>query len=224
VTTKRACACVTLIVGVCCAVSTMDARTFSSETEFLQAVVAPITVSFNQFPVGFLPQTTLQLGGVTVRLTMAGFAPIFGPPALGFSTNFLSTGVEDGGNNVVITFAAGTRGAGMKIASPSTHVVTMTATYFSGSEVVTFSSLPLSFLGVLDESGLQSITFSSPNLGDRITPIVNIGDITYALRQQVPVPAGIPALSDAALLILALSLLLAGGMALRHNEGRSCSR
>src|SRR5262245_43053631 len=113
-TAKRACARVTLIVVVCCAVRTTDARTFSSEAEFLQAVVAPITVSFNQFPVGFLPLTTLQLGGVTVRLTMSGSAPIFGPGqgGLGFSTNFLSTGVQDGRNNVVITFPAGTRGAG----------------------------------------------------------------------------------------------------------------
>jgi hypothetical protein len=190
-------------------VSTAAARVITSETEFRDAVVSPTTVSFNQFGVGFLPQTTLQMGAVTVRLTNAGSAPIFGPGSFGFTTNFLSTGVQDGGNNVEITFPAGTKALGMKIAS--VFPVTVTASYASASEMVTFSASQVSFLGFAESPGLQGfqrITISSPFDPLRI-PIVNVGDITYAsglANSEISVPT----LSGTGLAILAVILLVVG--------------
>ncbi len=199
---------VSALAAWCWTAPAAHARTFTSETEFLQAVVAPTTVSFNQFSVGFLPQSVLQMGDVTVTLTNSGSAPIFGPGPFGFTTNFLSIAVQESVNNVVITFPAGTRAAGMKMASIP---VTVTATYTSGTETVTFSAGQVSFLGFADGSGLQSIRISSPFV-PQSTPIVNIGDITYA-SGLVSVVA-VPTLSEVGLLLLALSLLLAGWKAL----------
>ena len=156
-------------------------RSFTDEAQFQQAVGGTTAESFNQSPVGSIPQTTLRLGGVTVTLTLAGGINISGPGFLGFLTNFLSTGVQDGGNNVVITFPSATRGGGMKLAS--VFPVTLTATSASGeSRTVTFSASLVAFVGFAADSGLAQIRISSPSDPSH-TPIVNIGDISYAAAQ-----------------------------------------
>jgi hypothetical protein len=119
-----------MFLGCCLTASAADIRAFSEEARFRQAVLSPTTVSFDPFAIGFLPQNTLSLGAVTVVLTNAGGAPIFGPGPFGFTTQFLSVGVQDGGTNVVINFPAGTRGGGMKLVS--VLPVTVTATSVSG--------------------------------------------------------------------------------------------
>ena len=204
---------VALALAVACwTVPAAEARTFSTEAEFLAAVAGTTTVSFNPFSVGFLPQTTLQLGDVTVTLTNSGSSPIFGPGPFGFTTNFLSTDVQDGANNVVITFPAGTQAAGMKIVS--VFPVTVTATYLdTGTETVTFSSSQVAFLGFADGSGLQSIQISSPLAAN--TPIVNVGDITYASELTGSSAVEVPTVSEIGLLLLTLGLLLAGWRMLR---------
>lgn len=195
-----------LALAVCCfSASEAAARTYTDETDFQHAILGPTTVSFNLFSVGFLPQTTLQMGAVTVVLTSSGTSPIFGPGPFGFTTNFLSVGVQDGGNNVVITFPAGTRAAGLKIAS--VLPVTVTATYASGSEVANFSASQVSFLGFAGSSEIQTITISSPFVPQTV-PIVNVGDITYASALASVVP--VPTLSELGLVAFALGLLLAG--------------
>lgn len=191
----------------CWAAPAAQAVTFSDEATFLAAVTSPTTVSFNLFSVGFLPQTTLQLGDVTVTSTIAGSSPIFGPGSFGFTTNFLSQGVQDGGNNVVITFPAGTQAAGMKLAS--VFPVTVTATYLdTGTETVTFSASQVAFLGFGDASGLQSIRISSLFTPAQ-TPIVNVGDFTYAPVVIAPATVEVPTLSQAGLLLLTLGLMAA---------------
>lgn len=188
-----------------------EARTFSDETTFLGAVVNPTTVSFDIFSVGFLPQTTLELGDVTVVLTNSGSAPIFPPGFGGFTTNFLSTSAQDGGNNVVISFPAGTAAAGFKIVS--VFPVTLTATYVaSGAETIEFSALHVTFLGFAGGSELQSIRISSP-FTPELTPIVNIGNITYASALAT---VAVPTLSEVTLLALAASFLLIAWRALRR--------
>jgi hypothetical protein len=184
-----------------------EAVTFSDEAAFLAAVTNPTTVSFNLFSVGFVPQSTLQLGDVTVTSTAAGSSPIFGPGSFGFTTNFLSEGVQDGGNNIVITFPAGTQAAGMKLAS--VFPVTVTATYLdTGTETVSFSASQVAFLGFGDTSGLQSIRISSLFTPAQ-TPIVNVGDITYAPALTAPATVEVPTLSQAGLLLLSLGLTAA---------------
>jgi len=191
------------------------AQTFFDEAEFQQSVLAPTTVSFDLFSVGFLPQSSLQLGDVTVLLTASGTAPIFGPGPFGFTTNFLSVGVQDGGNNVVISFPAGTLAAGMKIVS--VFPVTVTANYLgAGPATVSFSAGQVSFLGFADGAGLESITISSP-FNPQSTPIVNVGDISYASELA---PLSVPTLSEIGLVVLALSLLLAGGAKIRRHSFR----
>jgi hypothetical protein len=195
------------------AVPTASAYVITSEAEFVNAVLAPTTVSFNLFSVGFLPQTTLQLGSVVVQLTSAGSAPIFGPGAFGFSTNYLSTGVQDGNNNVVITLPAGTQAAGLKIAS--VYPVSVTASWASASETVPFSASQVSFLGFAESPGLrglQRITISSPFVPLQF-PIVNVGDITYASAlagSGVSTGPAVPTLSNYAILLLAFALMIAG--------------
>jgi len=202
--------CVCLIpLLVCLTVSAAGAQptSFSDEAAFQQAVLNPTTVSFNSFPVGFLPQSTLPMGAVTVVLTTNGAAPIFGPGPFGFTTNFLSVGVQDGNNNVVINLPAGTKGAGMKIVS--VFPVTVTAASGSGgSQTVNFSSSQVSFLGFIDPTGINTITISSPFV-PQLTPIVNVGDITYAADLASSVVT-VPTVSGLGLLVLAASLLLAG--------------
>jgi hypothetical protein len=157
---------------------TSEIRSFTDEAQFQEAVGGRTAESFNQSPVGSIPRNTLQLGGVTVTLRLAGGINISGPGLLGFPTNFLSTGVQDGGNNVVITFPSATRGGGMKLAS--VFPVTLTATSASGkSSTVTFSASLVSFVGFVADSGLAQIRISSPSDPSH-TPIVNIGDISYA--------------------------------------------
>ncbi len=193
----------------CLVASAVEARTFTDEAAFLAAVTGPTTESFNQFSVGFLPQTTLAMGALSVQLTNSGSTPIQGPGPFGFTTNFLSTDVQDGGNNVVITFPAGTQAAGMKIVSA--FPVSVTATFASGTEATSYSGLPVSFLGFATGpglSGLQTITISSP-VDPNITPIVNVGDITYASDLAGSV-VEVPTLSPAGIAALALGLLLAG--------------
>ena len=208
------------LVMFCWRVPVAEALTFSTEAEFLQAVVSPTTVSFDLFSVGFHPLSTLQLGDVSVTLTNSGTAPIFGPGPFGFTTNFLSVDVQDGNNNVVISFPAGTKAAGIKLAS--VFPVTVTATYVAAAaETVTFSGSQVSFLGFADPSGLQSITLSSP-FTPSLTPIVNVGDITYASQLFASV-IEVPTLSEVGLLLLALGLLLAGWRTLRRaQEERRC--
>jgi len=201
-----------ILVACCWTGPAAAARTFFDEAEFQQSVLAPTTVSFNLFSVGFLPQSTLQLGDVTVQLTASGTAPIFGPGPFGFTTNFLSVGVQDGGNNVVITLPAGTLAAGMKIVS--VFPVTVTANYASAPPATaSFSAGQVSFLGFADAAGLESIRISSP-FTPQSTPIVNVGDITYAAGL---VPVSVPTLSELGLVVLALSLLFAGGARIRRH-------
>ena len=195
-----------LALAVCgWTVPAAHALTFTDEAEFLQAVVNPTTVSFDLLSVGVTPPSPFQLGDVSVELTSSP-GLIFGPGPFGFTTNFLSVGVKDDANNVVISFPAGTTAAGMKLVS--VFPVTVTATYGdSGTETVTFSASEVSFLGFADGSGLQSIRISSPLTPSPDVPIVNLGDITYASALQI---VAIPTLSEAGLLLLALALLVAG--------------
>ena len=197
-----------LFLAVCgWTVPAAHALTFTDEAEFLQAVVNPTTVSFDLLSVGVPPPSPFQLGDVSVELTVPSSGLIFGPGPFGFTTNFLSVGVKDDVNNVVISFPAGTTAAGMKLVS--VFPVTVTATYGdSGTETVTFSASEVSFLGFADGSGLQSIRISSPLTPSPSIPIVNLGDITYASALQIAV--AIPTLSEVALLLLALALLAAG--------------
>lgn len=201
--------CLLLAIALSCfAWSTAAARVITNEAEFRDAGGARTTVSFNVFNVGFLHDTTLRMGAVTVRLTNAGSAPIFGPGMFGFTTNFLSTGVQDGANNVVLTFPPGTQAAGMSIVSVLPVIVT--AYYASGSEVVTFSASQVSFLGFAESPGLQGfqrITISSPYDPLR-TPIVNVGDITYAAG-LASTGVSIPTLTNTGLVLLAFGLMLA---------------
>ena len=196
-----------LALAVCgWTVPAAHALTFTDEAEFLQAVVNPTTVSFDLLSVGVPPPSPFQLGDVSVELTVSSSGLIFGPGPFGFTTNFLSVGVKDDANNVVISFPAGTTAAGMKLVS--VFPVTVTATYGdSGTETVTFSASEVSFLGFADGSGLQSIRISSPLTPSPDIPIVNLGDITYASALQI---VAIPTLSEAGLLLLALALLVAG--------------
>jgi hypothetical protein len=219
-TRKRALGWMALILIIYCGeVPAANARTFSNEAEFQQAVLDPITVSFDLFSVGVPPQSTLQLGDVSVELTNPLSPLIFGPGPFGFTTNFLSAGVQDGGNNVVIIFPAGTKAAGLEIVS--VFPVTVTATYaLAGTETVTFSASQVSFLGFADPSGLQSIRISSP-FTPSSTPIANIGDITYAAAL---VPAAVPAMSEVGFLLLALALLLAGWRTLASRTFRTHGR
>jgi hypothetical protein len=202
----------------CLMASAVEARTFTDEAAFLAAVTGPTTESFDQFPTGFLPQTTLVMGAVTVQLTNAGSTLILGPGPFGFTTNFNSSGVQDGNNNMVITFPAGTRAAGMKIVS--VFPVSVTATFASGTESASFSASQVSFLGFAEGpglSGLQTITISSP-FTPSLVPIVNVGDITYASGLTGSVVA-VPALSPGGIAALALGLLIAGwriSVARRH--------
>lgn len=203
---------IALAVILSCWAKTAGAATFSTEAGFLQAVVNPTTESFNQFSVGFLPQTTLQLGDVTVALTNAGSSPIFGPGPFGFTTNFLSASAQEGHSEIVISLPAGTQAAGMQIVS--VLPVTLTATYAGApSETVNFSSSEVAFVGFAHASGLLSITISSaPN--PNFTPIVNVGNITYASQLSGPA-LEIPTLSEIGLLLLGVSLLLAAWRMLR---------
>ncbi len=189
------------------------AQTFFDEATFQQSVLAPTTVSFNLFSVGFLPQSSLQLGAVTVLLTASGTAPIFGPGPFGFTTNFLSVGVQDTGNNVVIDFPPGTQAGGMKIVS--VLPVTVTANYAAAPPAtVSFSAGQVSFLGFADPGGLQSITISSP-FNPLSVPIVNVGDISYASGLAA---FSVPTLSEIGLVVLASSLMLAGGATIRRRR------
>ncbi len=210
---------VTVALLGCLAAVPAAARTFSDEPTFLAAVTAPTTESFDQFTPGNLAQTTLAMGALTVQLTSSGSTPIQSPGPFGFTTNFLSTGVQDGGNNVVITFPAGTKAAGMKIVS--VFPVNATATFSTGTESATFSGSTVSFLGFGESAGLiglQSITISAP-FDPALTPIVNVGDITYASGLAGPVVA-VPALTFPGFAALALGLLVAGWRMSKNRSGR----
>jgi len=160
---------------------------------FNQSVSDVKSVSFDIFPAGFYPATSLQLGDVSVVLTNAGSSPIFAPGAFGgFTTNFLSTAVEDNQSNVVITFPPGSLAGGMLLTS--VYPITLTAKSFSGElKTVIFSSGNInnvSFLGFESSSGIQTITLSSPSQPS-LTPIVNIGNISYGsiLAPVAPIPS-----------------------------------
>jgi hypothetical protein len=86
----------------------------------------------------------------------------------------------------------------------------VTATFTSGTEAASFSSSEVSFLGFAEGpglSGLQTITISSP-VNPNLTPIVNVGDITYASGLAGSVVA-IPTLSPGGIAALAFGLLIA---------------
>ncbi|MDQ6619300.1 MAG: hypothetical protein M3Z31_06310 [Pseudomonadota bacterium] len=208
------------LIGACLAVSSnasADSGHFFSDPQTFAQLVGPASVaSFNAFRPGLQP-TTLTLGNVTVVLTRAGSAPIFDPLSspIGFTTNFLSTGVQDGDNNVLIRFPSGTRFATLQIRS--VFPITVTATFASGdTETRAFSSTAPTFMGVLDTSGLVELRISSP-VRPSLTPIVNIGDVGYgsqlsftiidvgsAVRGAATDARAIPTLATPALPILAL--------------------
>jgi len=159
--------------------------TYTSESLFNSAAGPNQTASFNIFPTGFLPQTVLQMGSVTVTLTNSGSAPIFAPPAAGFSTKFLSTGVQDGSNNVLIDLPFGTKAVGMKVSGSS--AIAITAIDENGGTAVTHpSGLPqIDFRGFSSQANIWRIRISSP-LNPQSTPIVQIGDITFASQSTSP--------------------------------------
>jgi hypothetical protein len=196
----------------CLAVLPAAGRVLTSESDLRDVGGVTTSVSFDQFRVGFLPDTSLQLGGVAVRLTKAGSAPIFGPGAfgIGFTTNFLSTGVQDGGNNVVLTFPAGTIAAGAKLVSA--YPVTVTAVYATGVEEATFRASDVAFLGFAESAALQGFQriMVSSAYDPAQTPIVNVGDITYAMGQPNSL-VFVPTLTSAGMALLVLGLALAGG-------------
>jgi hypothetical protein len=157
--------------------------TFVNQTQFNNVANPNQTASFNAFPVGFYPSTALRMGLVTVQLTNAGSAPIFGPSSGGFTTNFLSTGVRDDENNIIISFPASTTGAGFKIRILSDNPVTVVATDFdnNSSPKLSFSSMgSVGFVGFSSVSGVKSIRISAPIPSNKTyVPIANIGDITF---------------------------------------------
>ncbi len=179
-----------------------------NEVGFRQRVVSPATVSFDAFGVGSLPQSSLQLDAVNVELTASAVAPIFGPGPYGFTTNFLALGVRDDANKVVIHFPAGTRAAGIKIASDRPVTVTPSG---RGVIVISYSS-DVSFIGFIEPDGLSSITISA-FAGPPPTPIARLGDITYGST----LISDIPSVSATGLVVLTVLVLLAG-MAIVHRH------
>ena len=196
-------------------IAAADVQVISDEAAFRRAFVATTTVSFNSFPVGFFPATTLTLGAVTVVLTGVGSAPIFAP-ALGFTTNFLSTPVKDGVSGAVVHFPAGTLGGGMLLVSIP---ITVTARSPTGeSATVNFSSASaVQFLGFVSSTGLDTVTFSSPAATPG-TPIVNIGNITYG-AVLAPQAVDIPTVGSVARGILGAALVLSALAILWRRSG-----
>ena len=194
----------------------------TDEAAFHRAAPGATTASFNAYPVGFLQWTGLPLGSVAfVRLTNAGAAPIFAPPGpfdFGFTTNFLSTGVADGGNNVVIEpFSPLTVAVGMRMVS--VHPVSVIVDYVNGSESFVFSSSRAAFLGFVATSGQQaiaSVRISVPPEALIENPIVNIGEVTSAPRPTaVESTIAVPGLSAVGLLVLSAAIVLIRIKALR---------
>lgn len=196
-------------------------QVLSSELEFRNWFSATQTVGFAQLPTSGVLPTNLQLGPVNVLLTQAGSSFIFDPADVsfpfGFASRFLSTGVKDGENNVLITFPVGTRGGGMRFAS--VYPVTFTATSRDGQTVTELlSSSTVRFVGFVDTSGLRSVRISSPPATN--TPIVNIENIilgaTLAPPSSTnPAPSTIPTLSLPSVSALVLLLVGLGAVRLR---------
>lgn len=208
----RILSCVWLALSVCCAAVSADTIvSFSDESSFQQAVQNVTIVTFDVYPPGFSNPPVLVLGDVTVTSTAGFNNPIFAPGPFGFTSNFLSTGVQDGSNNVLVTFPPGATGAGMQLVSA--FPVTVTATSFLGASITAnFSSGSVSFLGFVADSGIASIRISSPYT-PQSTPIVNVGNISYGSNLAPAVV--IPTLSGVGFLLLMAALLLAGLRSLR---------
>lgn len=191
-----------------------DIQFFSDEDEYLSRLPQSGGGTFDIFSTGPQP-TFLDLGEVTVELTLAGGALIFGPGDLnlGFTTNFLSSGVQEGDNNIIIRVPGGAYSIGVQIAVPAQPPpnVSITARTVSGDTLTTnFRSLVVAFAGFGAENPIESIVISSEQ-DDRNTPIANLGDITFG---QTPLstsaPEAIPTLSVLSLVLLAGALLLVG--------------
>jgi hypothetical protein len=207
--------------ATCSTIAFAGAQMLSSEDDFRSRFSATQKVGFTQFATsGFIPPY-LQLGPVSVLLTQAGSSLVFDPSDVsfpfGFTSRFLSTGVKDGENNVVITFPIGTRGGGMRFAS--VYPVTVTVTSNDGQTVTELtSSSTVRFIGFIDTVGVRSIRVSSPPATN--TPIVNIENIivgaTLALPSSSnPVASTIPVLSLPAVFALVFMLLGFGAVRLR---------
>jgi hypothetical protein len=203
--------------------ATIDAK--HNAVAFGQGVTGLSSVSFNAIPVGIAP-TTLQLGDVSVVLTTAGGAPIEAPGSLNldFTTNYLSTGVKDDDNHVVITFPPGSKAGGMLLLS--FNPVTLTAQTSTGEQrTETFTSSSVSFLGFRSQDGIGTITVSSPNDFNGV-PIVNIGDISYAsgLASVAVAATTLPAAGWPALTLLLFGLATMAGSAFHHRRMTVTSR
>lgn len=189
-------------------------QVYTTLAAFNQATGSKATLSFDTLPVGLLPFSSANFTGLTVSLTNSGSFPIFGPGPLGFTTNFLSTGVKSGDNEVVMRFVPSVQAAAFQIASPAT-AVTIVVMADSGETLATaFGSPQSAFLGFIEPLGLRTITITSP--AGPFTPIVNIGDITLGVAAPAAPPAAatIPTASSLGLLLMAALLAVAGWRAL----------
>jgi hypothetical protein len=123
-----------------------------------------------------------MLGAVGVALT-AWDTAVIAPPGsfgLGFTTNFLSTPAEDSGSNVVLTFPAGTRAAGIYLAAPAASGVSVTMTDDAGGGwTTTLRSDTVGFVGFTSPDGIRTIRLSSPT-SSVVTAVANVGDILYS--------------------------------------------
>ena len=183
------------------------------EATFQRVAPGATTASFNAYPTGFYPGTSFSLGNVAVHLTNVGSAPIFPPPGpfdFGFTTNFLSTGVAERGNNVVIeAFGPDPVAIGMRIVS--VYPVSITADYLNGRESLEFSSPRAAFLGFVansEQRAILSVRISVAPGAAVENPIVNIGEVTSAPRAApVESTVAVPGLSIVGLVILGAAIV-----------------
>ncbi|MFN8061436.1 MAG: hypothetical protein U0Q12_19920 [Vicinamibacterales bacterium] len=137
-------------------------------------------VSFDVVAAGTHPGPTIALGDVTVAITDGGGIPVFPAGGQPFTTNFLSKGVQDDRNNVVFTFPAGTRGAGLDFTAPAAEGVTVMAIDRAGHGRSTAAqSTTVGFVGFVSEIGIREIRISAANAPSS-TPIVNVGGVRYS--------------------------------------------
>ena len=197
---------------------------YRDASAFAGLVGTPTVASFNALPAGFLPQTSVMLGGVRIDLTNSGSFPVFEPgeiPLIDFTTRFLSTGVQDGDNNVVITVPGGTGFVTLNLLSYLP--VTVAFTLGSGAvETVTFQSTRVAFLGAIGDPQVRTVRISSPT-DPRSTPIVNVGDIGYGSSvvygdASAAPSSGIPTVSPVALGALAVVLAMLAFVAIRRGR------
>lgn len=160
-----------------CAVATPMPRVYSNQTFFSTLETPNHHETFDQFAPGNHPPS-LVLGDLSATLTTAGAARISAPGPFFFTTNFLSTGVADNDNNVVVTFPPGTRAAGMYFVAGAEPEVTVTATDFAGGGVSALVMHGDPFVGFSSSEGIHTIRFSSP-VNPLGVPFANVGDIWY---------------------------------------------